>query len=681
MKIASIRFSGFRGARGEVALELPTGFLVVLGRNGTGKSTICDAIEFALTGVIRASSQHTEKGESIAHYVWWKGAGHSTKQFVELTLVNDAGTRFVISRTPEALITPPGIRLEDLLCSPDTSLVNPLSQICRSAILRDEEITQLSVDLKESERFDLVREVLGTADFAQAEAKAKEVTDLLRLEESRAAVEYGHARERDADLTSRLSQARAEAAKAGDVASAEAFIAKLEPIIEPALPVENAERHLAKTRQRADALSRLYTKLQAVSTRIALASSLKTEQEYQLLSTQLEQARSTLSRYEKENIALSESLAKVQLESPRIASIALLHQHGSRLGLIKGGCPLCGTTVAPEQFAAQLLTLDKTAVESNHLLSSLTKQAADIAVKLAKARAEASSLAARVSLLKQAQEEVRAELATLRREAEALSYDIGSGESLRIEPLRDVIERDRLQALAIESAIGVIYSSRSLQLVYELEKELTATRESLTLSEQRNTRVQTAFHRMREASATIKRVQGEMIDERLAQLEPLLEELYQRLRPHIDWTDFRYRLRGDVRKMLRFEVGESLNPSFVFSSGQRRAAGLAFLLALHLSRGWCKLNTLVLDDPVQHIDDYRALHLTEVLASIRGIGRQVICTVEDVALANLLARRLKSERESGGKIVRMTYSSTDGIAIESEKTIYPMPRNLLVTAS
>ena len=40
------------------------------------------------------------------------------------------------------------------------------------------------------------------------------------------------------------------------------------------------------------------------------------------------------------------------------------------------------------------------------------------------------------------------------------------------------------------------------------------------------------------------------------------------------------------------------NPSFVFSSGQRRTAGLAFLIAIFLSRSWCKLKTLVLDDPV-----------------------------------------------------------------------------------
>src|SRR5205823_9206237 len=91
------------------------------------------------------------------------------------------------------------------------------------------------------------------------------------------------------------------------------------------------------------------------------------------------------------------------------------------------------------------------------------------------------------------------------------------------------------------------------------------------------------------------------------------------------------------------------NPQFLFSSGQRRATGLAFLLAVHLSRPWCIWRSLLLDDPVQHIDDYRALNLVEVLSAIRRTGRQVIVAVEDPALADVLCRRLRSANEYGGR--------------------------------
>ena len=94
--------------------------------------------------------------------------------------------------------------------------------------------------------------------------------------------------------------------------------------------------------------------------------------------------------------------------------------------------------------------------------------------------------------------------------------------------------------------------------------------------------------------------------------------------------------------------------------GQRRAASLAFLLPIHLSRSYCGLKTLVLDDPVQHIDDYRALHLVEVLTAIRRDHRQIICTVEDTVLAELMARRLRSQGEDVGEVIRLGYEAGVG---------------------
>lgn len=107
----------------------------------------------------------------------------------------------------------------------------------------------------------------------------------------------------------------------------------------------------------------------------------------------------------------------------------------------------------------------------------------------------------------------------------------------------------------------------------------------------------------------------------------LLGDLYRRLRPHTSWRDIDYRIRGDVKRFLSLEVGDGLNPQFIFSSGQRRATGLAFLLSVYLATSWSHFRTLILDDPVQHIDDFRAVHLAEILASLHKAGRQIICAV------------------------------------------------------
>jgi ABC-type lipoprotein export system ATPase subunit len=84
-----------------------------------------------------------------------------------------------------------------------------------------------------------------------------------------------------------------------------------------------------------------------------------------------------------------------------------------------------------------------------------------------------------------------------------------------------------------------------------------------------------------------------------------------------------------------------------------------------------------MDDPVQHIDDYRALNLVEVLTAIRRTGRQVIVAVEDVALANVLCRRLRSASGDPGRHFELRTSGSGTAEIARAQDIYPMPRLVL----
>ena len=176
-------------------------------------------------------------------------------------------------------------------------------------------------------------------------------------------------------------------------------------------------------------------------------------------------------------------------------------------------------------------------------------------------------------------------------------------------------------------------------------------------------------------------VANEILTEQFDTVMPLLKELYRRLRPHAGWTEIESDFGGKIRGSLNFTVGDGHNVQFLFSSGQRRAAGLAFLLAVHLSRRWCGWQTLMLDDPVQHIDDYRALNLVEVLSAIRRTGRQIIVAVEDEALADVLCRRLRSLPNEIGRCYSLRTSKTGTGEIESARDIYPMPREILRSAT
>jgi chromosome segregation protein len=191
------------------------------------------------------------------------------------------------------------------------------------------------------------------------------------------------------------------------------------------------------------------------------------------------------------------------------------------------------------------------------------------------------------------------------------------------------------------------------------------------------TAAERAVELARQIDRAAREVPNQVLTEQFDTVMPLLKELYLRLRPHADWQEIETDFGGRVRASLNFTVGDGRNPQFLFSSGQRRAAGMAFLLAIHLSRPWCRLRSLLLDDPVQHVDDYRALNLVEVLSAVRRTGRQVIVAVEDPALADLLCRRLRSTTLEAGRRFELSTAKNGSAAIERQVDIFPLPREIL----
>lgn len=237
-------------------------------------------------------------------------------------------------------------------------------------------------------------------------------------------------------------------------------------------------------------------------------------------------------------------------------------------------------------------------------------------------------------------------------------------------PTRDAIDTElastRNTLSTIQRSVAALEVHAETGRISDLERTAESVQRDSDELFARQNKIDSARERAKAALRTIRHVAGEVLEEKLASLAPLLTDLYLRIRPHANWREVQYHLRGDVRRFLSLRVGPDLNPRFIFSSGQRRATGLAFLLSVHLSRTWCRLDTLVLDDPVQHIDDFRALHLVEVLSAIRQTGKQVICSVEDEDLAALLARRLRPNTADDGGVLLLSRTA-DGTIVTSER--------------
>jgi len=344
---------------------------------------------------------------------------------------------------------------------------------------------------------------------------------------------------------------------------------------------------------------------------------------------------------------------------------------GRHLGLNSGHCPLCASAQTTSEFENGLALAESYA-------RRLDQQAVEHAKR--EREREAASAAAKVALeeLGRAQAALQ-DAERLISEFEERLGDNGLLPDVSADDLRD--HYVRLRAI-LDTARKDYQTIQTVGRTSELERAVHAeslAREAYARAEEKLGVARRAESRAQTLHNAARRASGEVLSRRLERVLPLMAELYRRLRPHPVWSEIEYRIRGDVRRFLRLQVGDELNPQFIFSSGQRRATGLAFLLSVNLSLAWSRWRSILLDDPVQHVDDYRSVQLAEVMAQISSGGRQIICAVEDGALADLLCRRLPAEPLRPGKRITLGMSSNGALAKLRDEIIAPLAQHALVT--
>jgi len=100
-------------------------------------------------------------------------------------------------------------------------------------------------------------------------------------------------------------------------------------------------------------------------------------------------------------------------------------------------------------------------------------------------------------------------------------------------------------------------------------------------------------------------------------------------------------------------------PATMLSAGNLNTAALTLFLALHLSAS-PRLPWLILDDPVQSMDDVHITHFAAVLRTLaRDHGRKIVVAVHDRALFDYLSLELAPSRE-GDRLVTAELSRTTG---------------------
>jgi chromosome segregation protein len=674
MLISGIKINGFRGIRSTLDMRFGSGFTVITGNNGSGKTTICDAIEYLLTQRIsRATPDQVEGKERLEDYVWWRGKPAAPARQITGWFTDGARDDLTWSVTPEGIR---GQIKEECFFDREIAPQDPFTTLCQTSIFRDELTTLLSTDLTEGNRGAFVERAIGIVGTALYDRVAGDYEHALKRRLEAIEGRYESHRSKIAELIEDISEARAQAGRFEDQSLDEITQAARRLTGTKSADVgkllSGLEAGIAGARRRADQLDRLRIELNAHSEEISEGESLRRQQES--LRAEMTALEEKLRVAEGQHSAVAASLERAREAEPANASLAQLREQGLRLGLRDGRCPLCGSVVSRENYNNHLSAIESDISRRGAELGALVQQEVDLQRKVSHLRTSIqmdrnkyNQIAARFQLFKKAEAELR-------------DSSVAVGVTLSEDALTSALASERARAKELEKCSEGLEAFVASQRMKDLEKKRSLLEHDAGAAAKERDVVDATLQGVHRFSTEARRVGREVLEERLATLNPLLSELYARLKPHVDFSDIKYRMRGDVKRLLRLEVGSDINPIFVFSSGQRRALGLAFLLAVYLSRRWCKLKTLVLDDPMQHVDDYRALHLVEVLSSIRQSGYQVICTVQDSDLADLLCRRLRSSDTSSGVRVELAHRPGKGVEIKDIVSVAPLPSRVLTAA-
>lgn len=667
MKLAFVHVCGFRGYRKPVRIDFADTFTIIDGRNGVGKSTIFDAVEFALTGTITKYLDAKADRESVDDYLWWAGddrtEGELSARFVEVGF-RDGDNHFEIKRTPVDSKDLDVREKVERLFDPEYAPKQAITQLCASTIIRDEHIARLSLDLKESDRFTLLRDAIGAIDaedwIRRAQALVASSTSRVKL----ALEEVEQAKAAQAVAARQMDQARA-ALPATSLLNQAAD--RLQTALRTSAALDQlpdaARRHLADIASQIERLRSLvdqFDEIARIRNTLPDLDTLVFESEVSAVVAEAELG---------DRVA---ALADVQVSgtlSERARQLEALVDLGRRLGQRDGHCPLCDSNIGHDAFEQGL----QSAIA---LARQLDAQAVEQAEK-ERARDEAQAAMEQADQSYQRALHKHKQAATMLEEYDSEREALSLGDATLDDLNRRIVGLTTEQA-AISTDLRLIEAVYLNQVIARAQDSQSTSTEQMRRAEARLGRARLAESRAKAIYDAARRAAAETLEQRLDRVLPLMSELYKRLRPHPVWSDIEYSVRGDVKRFLKLQVGGDINPQFVFSSGQRRATGLAFLLSVNLSIAWSRWRSILLDDPVQHVDDFRAVHLAEVLAQLCQAGRQIVCAVEDSALADLMCRRLSTSEAVSGKRITLGTDRDGALSLTGDQQVAPLNRRALV---
>ena len=691
MRVTSLEVSGFRAFSGRTRFDLDGDVVLVVGANGQGKTSLFDAIHWAIIGEI-SRLQHPASIVSL-----YSASGEAR---VVVTIAPDDGGSIVVARHSDGqkdslLVTQggqtfrgPGAEHELLrrlwpgglaASEPRVALRSALE---RGVYLQQDVVTDFLTADTDEERFNSIGELVGAGRATEFQAALERSRSAWSRATNQQQSETKAAAERLSRLDDQLRQlieASSTVALSRDDWTAWWAQARHLGVSEFDLPTgdsHNADGALdvAMSELRAIQLSRerrgeRLRELAAALREVPLPpfdlNSLGRTAE--AATEALESARTTLA--ESQHRAAEARRRQVEMRSARqelqvLAELALRH--------LGEHCPVCQQTYDREGTRERLESLRRDMVEDADSPTDIP----GLAEAAGRVQEMRNALSTAEAALQEAQrlerlrvdrtETIRSGLAELGInipvDSDAVSVlESDLGENTRhLERLSAIRRRGDSLALALARAGQLARRVELEQEVQQVRRDLADAETALKARRGTGEMVSSMIDSLRDASS-------ELVDGELRRLEPLLQRIYATADPHPEFRVVRllsrmYRGRGRVLAEVEDPVHNHRRdaPSAFLSSSQTNVLAVSVFLALNLGLPTLPLRVAILDDPIQSLDDLNLLGLIDLLKRIRE-RRQLMVSTHDSRLGALLERKLRPVSDSQRTIlVELSGWSSEG---------------------
>jgi len=367
------------------------------------------------------------------------------------------------------------------------------------------------------------------------------------------------------------------------------------------------------------------------------------------------EAASQASAQARETAAEAERLYAEEREmSSRLVRLAT-----EAIPLLGPNCPVCGQTINTEHVRTHL---EQVVGEGSDQLPKAQRSRDDAAAELAKrlieeenASATFAAITARAEQIAQARARQDAWRARVADTVRGLSphFELTQGVALAAGD-RTALQAAWVALTDVSRAIGELASAFTYigetAAVSTAQGQLTEIDTQIAEARERASRASATEDEARTLQRAAVRAAAAVTEERFEILRPVIQYVYARLNPHPTFTDLRfavdvYRERGIASpQVMDPEHDLTADPLLVFSSSQANVVALSAFLALGWAAGEDAMPFLLLDDPLQSLDDVNALGFADLCRHMRT-RRQLIVSTHDPRLANLLERKLAPRRE------------------------------------